>query len=68
MTGRLIGLDAFRGVAALIVFLSHFASLFGMPFEIGGQARAVDAFFVLSGFVLARTYDARMPSTFKFDW
>jgi peptidoglycan/LPS O-acetylase OafA/YrhL len=50
-------LDLFRPVAALIVLLSHihFDGLTGDQFEFisGAGVQAVDAFFVLSGFVIA---------------
>jgi peptidoglycan/LPS O-acetylase OafA/YrhL len=53
-------LDALRGIAALIVVLHHLSAMSGhggiplLPFL------AVDVFFVLSGFVMARTYEARL--------
>lgn len=50
---RLYGLDAVRGVAALMVFACH--GLGWSAFNLG-----VDVFFVLSGFVIARTYEARL--------
>lgn len=64
--GRYRELDALRGLAALSVFLSHSFGLvndpvllsivrsFGMR-AISDGAAAVDLFFVLSGFVLARS-------------
>lgn len=51
--GRLHGLDALRGIAAIIVVLFH------MGWFPAGDL-AVDLFFVISGFVMARTYEARM--------
>lgn len=54
MTGRLPGLDALRGVAAIIVVSFHL----GLP--IAGAHLAVDFFFMLSGFVMARTYEERL--------
>lgn len=53
MGSRLLGLDALRGIAALIVVLFH-AGLYP-----AGDL-AVDLFFAISGFVMARTYESRM--------
>lgn len=53
--GRLDGLDGLRGIAALAVFLSH---VFG--FLDGNAYLAVDFFFMLSGYVMARSYEPRM--------
>lgn len=54
MEQRLPGLDALRGLAAIVVVLFHL----GLP--IAGAHLAVDFFFMLSGFVMARTYEARL--------
>ena len=54
------GLDAIRGIAALVVVFHHLATFSGragfgeLPFF------AVDLFFVLSGFVMTRTYEPRL--------
>ncbi|MFM5932212.1 MAG: acyltransferase family protein [Novosphingobium sp.] len=53
--GRLTGLDGLRGVAALAVLLHH---VFILP--TGKGYLAVDFFFMLSGYVMARTFEARM--------
>jgi peptidoglycan/LPS O-acetylase OafA/YrhL len=53
--GRLTGLDGLRGIAALAVLLHH---VFVVPGSKGYLA--VDFFFMLSGYVMARTYEARM--------
>lgn len=66
MTSRLHGLDALRGIAALLVFASHVAGYFELPWSLPAQARSVDLFFVLSGYVLARTYEGRMPPASQF--
>lgn len=56
---RLAGLDGLRGIAALSVLVYHV-----IPFASGewrGDAYlAVDFFFMLSGYVMARTYEGRM--------
>ncbi|WAT16918.1 acyltransferase [Aurantiacibacter sp. MUD11] len=54
MDQRLLGLDALRGLAAIVVVLFHL----GLP--IHGAHLAVDFFFMLSGFVMARTYESRL--------
>lgn len=51
-------LDAMRGVAALCVVLFHAHTLFGRNLAPHGYL-AVDLFFALSGYVIARVYDAR---------
>src|SRR2546425_4022874 len=60
---RITELDSLRGGAALAVVLWHYKAHFGAaplyqvlaPFYLGGFL-FVDFFFVLSGFVLAKTY------------
>lgn len=57
---RLSGLDALRGIAAIAVVLHHLWQTFpGLHFPVHAQL-AVDLFFVISGFVMARTYEPRM--------
>lgn len=58
---RLEGLDGLRGIAALCVLAYHAAG-FIRPGIAGNAYLAVDFFFLLSGFVMARTYDARLVS------
>lgn len=59
---RLHGLDALRGIAAFWVVLMHAHVLFpmGIPDISPKGYLAVDFFFVLSGYVMARTYEPRM--------
>jgi peptidoglycan/LPS O-acetylase OafA/YrhL len=52
---RLYGLDAMRGIAAIIVVLYHAGYKIG-PQHIGRGYLAVDFFIALSGLVLARAY------------
>lgn len=54
-SGRLAGLDALRGIAALCVLVYH-ASEQGSS----NAYLAVDFFFMLSGYVMARTYEPRL--------
>lgn len=62
---RLDGLDGLRGVAALCVFLSHVFSQFD-----GNAYLAVDFFFMLSGYVMARSYEPelRVASRYQAGW
>lgn len=57
---RLAGLDALRGTAALVVFAHHLQGEFGLQLFEVAQTSAVDLFFLLSGYLMARTYEARM--------
>lgn len=59
---RIPGLDALRGLAALLVLAYHARGL-ALPREILGHGYlAVDLFFVISGFVLARAYDGGLAA------
>ncbi|MFK0691127.1 acyltransferase family protein [Mesorhizobium sp. IMUNJ 23033] len=60
MSRRLYGLDALRGVAAIAVAAHHLVSIYGFPLLPLGPSIAVDLFFILSGFVMARTYEDRL--------
>lgn len=57
MGGRLYGLDALRGVAAIAVALHHLARVNHLPLPPLNPSTAVDLFFILSGFVMTRTYE-----------
>lgn len=65
-TNRLLGFDALRGVAALVVLFYHIQMRYktGSVWTMG--ALAVDLFFLLSGYVMARTYEARMAGGLGF--
>lgn len=59
---RIPGLDALRGLAALLVLAFHAR---GLALPMGAMSHgylAVDLFFVISGFVLARAYDAPLAA------
>ncbi|MCJ2091115.1 acyltransferase [Methylobacterium sp. J-072] len=57
-----LGLDFLRGVAALAVVLYHSSTRFNLPFLFPHGYLAVDFFFSLSGFVIARAYQTRISS------
>lgn len=58
-TSKLHTLDAMRGVAAFVVAAFHAGLLNNNP---QSPYLAVDFFFVLSGFVIAHAYDARLAA------
>jgi peptidoglycan/LPS O-acetylase OafA/YrhL len=60
MRRHLVSLDGLRGVAALAVVASHFQNLSGLDLNVARAGRAVDFFFVLSGFVIAQAYEGRL--------
>jgi peptidoglycan/LPS O-acetylase OafA/YrhL len=55
--GRLEGLDALRGIAALCVLVYHITESLESSAYL-----AVDFFFMLSGYVMARTYEPRLAT------
>jgi peptidoglycan/LPS O-acetylase OafA/YrhL len=60
---RIHGLDAMRGIAAMGVFAFHLNAAFPGSVTWSGKGYlAVDFFMMLSGYVMARTYEARMQS------
>jgi peptidoglycan/LPS O-acetylase OafA/YrhL len=60
---RLHGLDALRGIAALCVLGLHVHAIYGgFPDLFGKAYLAVDFFFMLSGYLMARTYGQRLSS------
>jgi peptidoglycan/LPS O-acetylase OafA/YrhL len=59
--GRLPGLDLMRGIAALCVLALHLHANFrDHPGLFAKGYLAVDLFFMLSGYVMARTYEPRL--------
>jgi PAB1-binding protein PBP1 len=61
-TGQFATLDGMRGVGAVLVVMGHGAIFFGGINLTGGGPALVDAFFVLSGFVIAYAYEPRFAA------
>lgn len=57
-------LDFMRGIAAICVVVFHWCDAFGYRF-FGSSLLAVDFFFLLSGFVIANAYEARLKSGYS---
>jgi peptidoglycan/LPS O-acetylase OafA/YrhL len=57
---HLASLDGLRGVAALAVAAKHFQNLSRINLHAQQASVAVDLFFILSGYVIARAYEARL--------
>ena len=53
-------IDGLRGLAALIVYLFHSTEFFGDSWRPASGYLAVDLFFLLSGIVIAYSYDGRI--------
>ena len=62
---RFIALDALRGVAAFMVMLLHATTPSSYPSPVQSAYLAVDLFFLLSGFVLAHAYGAKLAARFR---
>jgi peptidoglycan/LPS O-acetylase OafA/YrhL len=58
---RMTSLDGLRGIAALAVVLLHGSEIYRLQWHPAQAFGAVDFFFLLSGFVLARSYDPQFP-------
>lgn len=58
-------LNALRGVAAISVVTAHWRAAFNPIYAHSGYL-AVDLFFLLSGFVIAFSYDGRIQTTWTF--
>src|SRR3954471_17744990 len=56
---RLAGLDGLRGIAAFSILIYHVIPVAAGEWR-GNAYLAVDFFFMLSGYVMARTYEARL--------
>lgn len=59
-SGHFIALDAARGYAAICVVIYHIMELFHVRGWFSGSFLAVDLFFLMSGFVIAFSYDKRL--------
>lgn len=59
-------LDAVRGVAAISVMLYHLGALVGDPKIAPFGFLAVDLFFMMSGFVLARSYEPKISKSLSW--
>ena len=53
-------IDGLRGLAALIVYLFHSTEFFGDSWRPASGYLAADLFFLLSGIVIAYSYDGRI--------
>lgn len=62
MPKRFLGLDGLRGVCALSVLVYHCFDYFRKGTIVQHGFLAVDMFFILSGFVIALTYEDRLES------
>lgn len=51
-----------RGIAAIVVAFNHALFIAGLPSVMTSSYLAVDFFFLLSGFVIAATFEERMPT------
>lgn len=58
--GRLPGLEALRGVAAICVLLLHVRAVYGGQPVFGKGYLGVDFFLMLSGFLMARVQESRL--------
>jgi peptidoglycan/LPS O-acetylase OafA/YrhL len=70
--GRLLYLDLVRGLAALAVMIYHVSEGTALEAWLGSSFLAVDLFFLMSGYVIARAYADRMAdgrvSRRRFVW
>lgn len=63
---RFFVLDGLRGMAALAVVFYHAVEPFDVPWKFPNTPLAVDFFFMLSAFVIAHAYSARLASGMKW--
>lgn len=59
-------LDGFRGIAALVVVALHTFQVLAVPGRVHHAELAVDFFFMLSGFVVAKAYETRLKTSMSF--
>lgn len=55
---KFVALDGIRGIAAILVMMRHTSGMWGWRFE--HSYLAVDLFFLLSGFVIANSYERKL--------
>jgi peptidoglycan/LPS O-acetylase OafA/YrhL len=74
-TGRISSLDGLRGIAAVAVMLFHFhyfflpqAHLSEILPGLGHAYLGVDLFFLMSGFVMAHAYGAKLALDWRKNW
>lgn len=60
MNKRFWGLDGLRGICAVVILLYHLMPLLGIANLIPHGYIAVDTFFMISGFVIAASYEQRL--------
>jgi peptidoglycan/LPS O-acetylase OafA/YrhL len=65
---RLTTLDGLRGLAALAVVLLHCSELFVLDWVPHNAYLAVDFFFLLSGYVLARGFERKLRQGWAIDF
>jgi peptidoglycan/LPS O-acetylase OafA/YrhL len=61
---RFLMLDLMRGIAAISVLVYHTGNM--LNFQMPSAYLAVDLFFLLSGFVIAHTYDRKIAAGMSF--
>lgn len=62
---RYVALDGLRGILAITVVIYHYAQLYHLNW-MGKAWISVDAFFILSGFVITHSYTAKIRSGMGF--
>lgn len=62
---RYVALDGLRGLLAITVVIHHYAQLYHVNW-MGKAWISVDAFFILSGFVITHSYAAKIQSGMHF--
>ncbi|WP_420384258.1 acyltransferase family protein [Novosphingobium sp.] len=55
-----VGMDGFRGIAAILVAVIHISQESKIPTSVNNFPMAVDFFFMLSGYVIALSYERKI--------
>src|SRR5580698_4091966 len=66
VSGHIATLDGLRGIAAFTILIFHAAQIFRLSGQLPHAHLAVDFFFVLSGFVVARAYRDKLQTSMSF--